>query len=107
MGVVHRDLTPKPACRAYATMTQLLAGFHLDTTPDFGKDIIAHRFTRGGPDRQVIVLWSIDQDRMVAMPTKKAMTLTNLMGEGHRVEPSEGMVHVELRADVPVFLASE
>jgi hypothetical protein len=56
-GIVHTDLTPKPACVAYGTMTEQLEGAEYVGRLDLGADgLYGVRFARG--DDRVDVLWS-------------------------------------------------
>ena len=56
-GIVHTDLTPKPAYVAYGTMTEQLAGARYVGRLDLGADdLYGVRFSRG--EERVDVVWS-------------------------------------------------
>jgi len=100
MGIITRDFRPKPAYRAYATMTRMLKGLKADKPLDLGAGLIAYRF---GPadGKGVICLWSVSGDKTVSVPAQKPMTLTGLMGDTEKLTPADGKV------TVPVFLTEE
>jgi hypothetical protein len=105
MGIVTREFRPKPAYRAYATMTRMLAGLKVDKPLDLGPGLIAYHF--GPADRQgVICLWSISGDKTVSLPAGKPLVLTGLMGDTEQLVPADGKVNVPLRNEVPVFLTA-
>ena len=106
MGIITRDFRPKPAYRAYATMTRMLAGLKVDKPLDLGAGLIAYRF---GPAEKpgVVCLWSISGDKTVPVPAEKPMLLTGLMGDTEKLLPAEGKVNVPLRNEVPVFLTED
>ena len=105
MGIVTREFRPKPAYRAYATMTRMLAGLKVDKALDLGPGLIAYHF--GPADRQgVICLWSISGDKTVSLPAGKPLVLTGLMGDTEQLVPADGKVNVPLRNEVPVFLTA-
>jgi len=105
-GVVTRDLRPRPAYYAYATMTQLLRNLKVDKPLNLGAGIIAFRF---GPadGKGVICLWSVGEDQRAAVPAQKPLLLTSLMGDTEKLTPDKGAVTVDLRSEVPVFLSEE
>jgi len=103
MGIVTRDFRPKPAYRAYATMTRLLNGLSPEKPLDLGEGVVAYRFAAAGRPA-VTCLWSLDGDRAVPVPAGKPLMRTDLMGGTERLVPEGGRVGVALRAEVPVFL---
>jgi len=106
MGIITRDFRPKPAYRAYSTMTRVLQGLQVDRPLDLGPGLIAYRFagTAGVPAREAICLWSVGGDKTANVPAEKPMLLTGLMGDTEKLMPAEGKVNVPLRNEVPVFL---
>ena len=104
MGIITRDFRPKPAYRAYATMTRMLRGLKLKEDLDLGKGVVAFRFAAQGKP-SVTALWSTSGDRTVGLPASKAMRLTGLMGDTERVPSEDGKVNVPLRNQTPVFLS--
>jgi GH35 family endo-1,4-beta-xylanase len=103
MGIITRDFRPKPAYRAYATMTRLLHGLKLEKELDLGEGVVAFRFgAQGKPS--VTALWSISGDKTVALPANNAMKLTGLMGDSEQVPSEGGKVILPLRNETPVFV---
>jgi hypothetical protein len=102
MGIVLRDFRPKPACRAYATMTKLLKGRRFDK--DLSRaDLALFRFV-GADGSVVTVLWAVGPDATVELDGAGPMLLTNLMGETQRLLPANGKVSVAVRHEVPAFV---
>ena len=103
MGVVMRDFRPKPACRAYATLTRLLEGKRPGGELNLGEGVVAFRFV--GPDGgAVVALWSTEDPCEVRVPWEGAAALTDLMGGARSLESAGGAVTVRLRPETPVFL---
>jgi GH35 family endo-1,4-beta-xylanase len=103
MGIVTRDFRPKPAYRAYATMTRMLRGLKFEKELNLGEGVIAFRFA--APDKPfVTALWSVSGDKTVAVPSTKTLTLIGLMGDTESLPAADGQVKVPLRNEVPVFL---
>ncbi|MCY3021399.1 MAG: beta-galactosidase [Planctomycetota bacterium] len=103
MGIITRDFRPKPAYRAYATMTRMLKGLKADKPLDLDPGVVAWRFGKADA-RNVVCLWSISGDKAVAVPAAKPMVLTGLMGDAETLTPAAGNVTVPLRGEAPVFL---
>ncbi len=104
MGIITRDFRPKPAYRAYATMTRMLRGLKPEKGLDLGEGVVAFRFGARGK-ASVTALWSISGEKTVALPASKAMTLTGLMGDTEQVPPEGGKVNLPLRNETPVFVS--
>lgn len=105
LGVVTRDFHPKPAYRAFATVTRLLEGKRIDKRLDLGSDVIAYRFVgKGG--KALVALWSTAGNRKVAVPTSTPIVLVDLMGAKETLNPEQGNVVVALRRETPVFLVT-
>jgi len=107
MGILLRDFRPKPAYRAYATMTRLLKGKRTEVgkAPDLGKDVLAYRFADADGRRPVFALWAERAEQTVAIPATRAATLTDLMGGVQTIEPKDGKVTITLAPGTPVFLS--
>ncbi|MGA2259610.1 MAG: hypothetical protein ABSG53_33455 [Thermoguttaceae bacterium] len=104
MGIITRDFRPKPAYRAYATMTRMLRGRKLEGELDLGEGMVVFRF--GAEDNpSVTALWRRSGDKTVALPAGTAMTLTGLMGDTEQVPSEGGKVNVPLRNETPVFVS--
>jgi len=109
MGIVTRDFTPKPAYRAFATMTQVLKGRRGDKALDLGRDVVAYRFTDAAGKNAVIAVWGLREDREVSVPvaTDRPASLVDLMGNRTALTPKEGKVAVSARDETPVFVVIE
>jgi hypothetical protein len=116
MGIVTRDLRPKPACLAFATLTRLLRGMRFAGPVAFQvpTNVFAYRFEpdlkASGVGRagfaEVLALWSPRQDVSIKVPaTAPSLELVNTIGEGQRIAASEEGVEVRLAAGKPVYLA--
>ena len=104
MGIITHDFRPKPAYRAYATMTRTLRGLEPQGTLDLGEGVAAFRF--GAPGKPpVTALWSTSGDKIVPLPARKAMTLTGLMGDTEQLPAEGGKVNVHLKNETPVFVS--
>jgi hypothetical protein len=104
MGIMTRDFAPKPAYRAFATMTRVLNGYRVDREIDLGAGVIACRFANksGGA---ITAMWSTDGDRTVAIPANKAIRIIDLMGDEKTVDPADGKAQVGLKAFQAVFVS--
>lgn len=102
MGIVTRAFQPKPAYRAYATVTAQLAGLRDEGPVDLGTGVVAHRF--GDGHDSVVVVWSTQGDRTVELRSGAGVNVTNLMGESQRLPAADDRVHLPLTAGVPVFV---
>ena len=104
MGVMTRDFHPKPAYRAYATMTQMLKGKRPTAPPDLGKNVIAFAFADADGKRRVLTLWGQEDDGTAVVPAPKGAVLTDLMGNQQTLAPADGKVTVPVQVGRPVFL---
>jgi hypothetical protein len=107
MGIVTRDFTPKPAYRAFATMTRLLKGKRPGKAPDLGSQVTAFAFQDpNGKRGDVLVLWTTGKDCAVEVPVsmQKSAKVVDLMGNERGLEPKDGMVTAELASETPVFV---
>ena len=110
MGIITRTWDPKPAYRAYATMTQCLAGLRLGKAPDLGPEVIACAFEDpAGARGSVLALWATGKDRTVALPVPpgKPAKVVDLMGNEQVLEPKGRILALELQAGTPVFVLLE
>ena len=103
MGILARDYRAKPAYRAFATMTHLLAGKRFDRLVDAGKNVMAIQFT-GGNGGPVIALWSPEDELDVQFPLAKPVSRVNLMGETQPLEIRDGRGRIRAPAGQPVFV---
>ncbi len=106
LGIITQDFQPKPACRAYATLTTMLVGRQVQEELKLGEDVLAFRFAKPGGSEPVIVLWSIKKPRTVSLHVAEPAVLTNLMGQTHNLPAEVGKAKVDLAPGVPVFVRS-
>jgi hypothetical protein len=104
MGVVTRAFEPKPAYRAYATITGLLAGRRDGGSVDLGPDLVAHRFA--DDQRAVLVVWSGKEPRRVALPAPAGTTCVSLMGETGAPTTEPGTLELTVLPGVPRFVCT-
>jgi hypothetical protein len=107
LGIVTRDFIPRPAYRAFATVTRMLQGKKVQKPLDLGADVVAYRFTDGEGRRPVAVLWSLEAERTVQLPAGKAATLTDLMGTSAPLTVADAKAAVTLQPLRPVFVTIE
>ena len=106
LGIITQDFQPKPACRAYATLTRMLQGRQVQEELQLGEDVVAFRFASPDGREPVIVLWSIEKSQTVSLPVAGSAVLTNLMGQTRDLPVADGKASVTLTPGVPVFVAS-
>jgi hypothetical protein len=106
MGIMMRDFRPKPAYRAFATLTRLLAGKRFDAQVDAGKDVVAFRFI-GGQGGPVLAIWNPTGELNAALPASKSATLVNLMGASRKLDPQDGKLILRAPAGQAVFVVAE
>jgi len=102
---VTRGFHPKPAYRAFATVTAMLEGKRIDKPLDLGSDVIAYRFVGKGGEA-LIALWSAAGNREAVVPASTPIVLVDLMGAKETLSPEQGNVVVALRRETPVFLVT-
>jgi len=104
LGILTHDWKPKPAYVAYATVTRMLKGkVHVPGTPTIW-NATEWRFKDPDGRNPVIVLLSGAGDRVIELPAKKDMVLTDLMGQQTRIRHANGTVRFSLLASTPIFL---
>jgi hypothetical protein len=120
MGIMTRDLQPKPAYIAFATLARVLKGLRfagpVDVTAPEGT--FAYRFT---PDPKaegtgraasgvasVIALWNPKESAAVTLPVSgnKAM-LVNTIGEPHVLEVRNGKIEFTVPAGKTVYVQEQ
>lgn len=106
MGIMTRDFRPKPAYRAFATLTRLLAGKRFDAQVDMGKDVVAFRFI-GGQGGPVLAIWNPSGELDASLPSSKSATLVNLMGASRKLDPQDGKLTLRAPVGQPVFAVTE
>jgi hypothetical protein len=104
MGIVTRDFRPKPAYRAYATVTAMLEGKRATKPLDLGRDVIGWEFAGEAGRDPIFVLWCTEANRTVELPSSQPVILVDLMGQRRPLAPAEGKVSIALQRDTPVFL---
>jgi hypothetical protein len=105
MGIVMHDFRPKPAYRAYATMTRVLKGKPSVKALDLGAGTMAFQFSGAG--KPVIALWSVSGNKTVLLPAEKPVVVTGLMGDILRVAPQADKVEIALSDMTVVFVTDE
>jgi hypothetical protein len=107
MGIVrHRDLEPKPAYRALATVISMLGDKRLRSEIDAGPGVMAYRFSDGDDD--VVAIWALEKDAILVMDVAgEALSICDLMGHRRPLEVSDGQAVIVARARDPVFIAGE
>jgi hypothetical protein len=108
LGIVSQRFELKPAYRAFATVTRLLEGYHVDQELKLDDSVIAYQFARDGGGPVVIVLWDTHGRRSVELAVQgDRAELINLMGETTVLGISQGAVQVPVERDCPVFVIVE
>jgi len=118
MGIVTRDLRPKPAALAFATMTHLLKGMRFAGPAGFEvpDGVFAFRFEpdpkAAGTGRadysEVLALWRPKQDASMKVPLKgRSAEFVNTIGETQRIVSSEEKLDLTLQAGKVVYIASQ
>ena len=98
MGIMTRDFAPKPAYRAFATMTSVLEGAKVDKQLDLGPGLVACRFTRNDGSA-VTAVWSVDRDRPLEAAGTRAIDLM-----GNQAPAKDGRLRLVLKQWQPVFI---
>jgi hypothetical protein len=117
MGIMTRDLRPKPACLAFATLARVLKGLRCagPAKVDAPEGTFAYRFTPDpkaeGTGRtardvaEVIALWNAKQSVAVTLPVRRTQaTLFNTIGEKRVLEVGNGEVQFTLPAGKAVYV---
>jgi hypothetical protein len=114
MGIVDRELRPKPAYRTYAVLTRVLAGLKPGRQLELGEGTMAWTFvtsdqqTEPGAttDRKgVTVLWNPQKDIEVSVPVRSTrVRRLNAVGESGTLSARDGRVSVPLRRGAVVYL---
>jgi len=105
LGILRHDLSPKPAYRAFATVTSMLAGRPQCQELDLGPYVLAFQFSDEKGARPVTALWGLVDAREVSLPADAPVVLTNLMGQSRTLVPAEEKVIVPVQHLCPVFLS--
>lgn len=107
MGIMTRRWQPKPALRAFATLTRLLEGRACERLT-FAEDVIAFAFTRPADGDQVLAVWTKGPHTTKRLfPARGLRVLTDLMGQSHPLAETDGQVEFTLQPLTPVFLSAE
>ncbi len=109
MGILYHDFRPKPAYRAYATLTRLLDGRKPAERLATADGVFAWRFKASG-DRQegLIAAWSPLRDTHIELPvTSQRVSRVNAMGERTALSATGGTVRVPLRKGAPVYVLEQ
>lgn len=106
MGIVYSDFRPKPAYRAYATLTRVLRGKGVVEPVPVPPGVLAFKFSdRPGGSGQTIAVWSPQSDARVEIPVVgPRVTRVNGVGESGGLEVVGGKVGLELKRGAPVYL---
>ncbi len=117
MGILTRDLRPKPAYIAFATLTRVLKGLRVAGPAEVAAPAgtFAYRFTADpkaeGTGRAApgvaggVALWNPKQSGPVTLPVRGTkVTLVNTVGEDRALEVAQGEVGFFLPAGQAVYL---
>jgi len=113
MGIVQRNMTPKPAFAAYATLARVLKDKRLAGPVGMGEGTFAYRFVPQPPETETVtVLWNPYRDaRAVLTLAGKRAKLINAVGEQRELKPAKVLilklatkVHVDLKQGAPVYV---
>ena len=106
MGIVYSDFSPKPAYRAYATLTRVLRDQRLVGPVPAPPGVLAFNFKpAAGGTGETIALWSPQADAGVELPTAALRaTCINGMGEQSELQVQAGKVRVTLKRGAPQYL---
>lgn len=103
-GVLRRDLTPKPAYRALATVCRQLNGCLPEGEPRMDDDLVVFRFRRKD-GRRIVAAWTRRQDMLVrAKRGEKNVAVVNLMGEPRSFITDDQSILFVLRSNEPTFI---
>lgn len=97
LGVMTRDLKPKPAYAAYRTLTRVLEGRKFAKRLPSPPDVYVMQFEPGN----VVAAWSPVRDAEIAVESAAGRTLLNAIGESSPLDPSGKL---PLRAGAPVYI---
>jgi hypothetical protein len=103
LGIITRGFRPKAAYRAYATLTQMLAGCAPEGRMDLGEGAVGFRFGHPGGGT-VIALWATDDPQEVDVPWEGPAVVTDLMGSQTRGVPGPKGLRLGLQPGAPVFV---
>ena len=117
MGIMTRDLQPKPAYIAFATLARVLKGMRFAGSVDESAPpgTFAYRFTpdpkaegtgRAAPGvASVIALWNPKQSAEVTLPIAGSRaTLVNTVGEAHVLEVRNGKIEFTVPTGKTVYV---
>ena len=105
MGIATHDFRPKPAYRAFATLTRLLSGKRCSGRIEAGRDVVAFRFA--GKEGTTIALWNPSGELHAVLPLAGKAVRVNLMGASRALEVRDGQATVTAAAGQPVFVVLE
>lgn len=103
LGIVrNRDLAPKPAYRALATVTKMLEGKRLVGRLDLGPGLLAYRFS--DDRRDTLAIWSLEKDAILRLNLKgRSLRLRDLMGQSVPLKAGAETL-VLAKASDPIFI---
>jgi hypothetical protein len=109
MGILYQDFRPKPAYRAYATLTRMLDGLKPEAQLPTADGVFAWRFQSSRvPLVQVVAVWSPLRDAQIELPVNSQRVVrVNAMGERTPLSATAGKVTVPLRKGAPVYLLEQ
>jgi hypothetical protein len=83
LGILRRDGRPKPAYRAYATLSSVLEGMVHEGAVEAADGVFAHRFrAEAGDGRMVTALWHPSSRAEITLPVaRERVRVTNAIGE--------------------------
>lgn len=98
-GVLHTDLSPKPAYRALGTLCRTLSEGKPSPRTDFGENI--HALQMG----EALAIWTTGEGAAIELRKRTAQVrVVNLMGEQLPVNESRDRFTITLQPTSPVFI---
>ncbi|MBE3576518.1 MAG: beta-galactosidase [Limnochordales bacterium] len=101
-GIVHSDLSPKPAYVAYATAERMLGEARYCKTLAFNQRSL-RAYTFETPTGNTLVAWTASGSERVKWPAAGPVTLIDIMGRKQTLLPHEGTVELSI-TESPVYL---
>ncbi len=95
--------TPRPSAAAYGVMTRMMykSKFIRDLT-GFNDTTYALLF-EGKKNPRILTIWDHWRERNILLYTKNKITVVDMMGNRHTIEPKNGLVHLRIGND-PVYV---
>jgi hypothetical protein len=102
-GILHRDLSPKPAYAAFSVMTAVLEGLKFAEQIPLGRGVLAYRFESPDKSKAALVAWTVNGEQSVSLPAAAPVTVLDMSGARRSLRPRVGRVNVTLTGS-PLFI---